>query len=153
MKTLRESIGSAMLRINANPNVAPVVSELMTRFTEISRHVEAHPQTVFADLLHGVGVDKIMSMLAVHSSNNMKTRCSSIMSSIFSNYVDRTYELRTQLDLVDKTCSECVELMLLTQYADDGGNVSWANFSKDVALLIASRAREGPEVGEPVLGH
>ena len=122
----------------------------MTRFTEMGRHVAANPSTVFTDLLQGIADDKTITMLTVTSSHNMKTRCNGIMSAIFSQYVDRTDELRTQLDLVDKTCTECVELMLLTQYGDDSANVSWAQLSKGVAMHIADRARR--EAGPPGIG-
>ena len=79
---------------------------------------------------------------AITSSNNIKTMFNGIMNLVFKTYIDRIDELRSQLKRVESISVEIVELMLMSQYGDTMGNITWSDLSKEIACTMAAMAQQ-----------
>ena len=52
----------------------------------------------------------------------------------FKIYTERIDELRTQINKVESISVDIIELMLVTQYGDNSGNINWAELSKGACV-------------------
>ena len=143
IKMLKEPIATSMIRINAIPGVSPVVTEMMIRFNQLSQGMVSNPTHIFSEILKiPSGLDLLKMVEATTSSNNLKARFNAIMNLVFKTYIDRMDELRSQLKLVESISVDIVELMLVSQYGDTTGNITWSDLSKEIACTMAVVAQQ-----------
>jgi ubiquitin len=141
MRDLRESVGSGSIRILANPGMAPVITVLMEKLGQIATRLAMTPATVFTDMVAQLGLaDLTKVLLCTSTSNNMKVRVGKISDIVFTRDHETLEEVRTQLTKLGDLIQSYIELMLVAQYADEQGNISWANLNKDVAGIMATKA-------------
>ena len=148
VKMLKDKIGTSVIRADTIPGVSPVVTELMVRFKQISQGVVLNPTHIFSEVLAILNVHDMLNMVVgMTSSNNLKARYHAIVDVVFKMYIERIDELRSQINKVESISMDIIELMFVTQYGDNSGNINWAELSKELACTIANKNPQSMAAG------
>lgn len=138
LRDIEDALGTVMLRANAVPNAAPIVGQLCNVFMVYIRDSKAMPTIAFTNKLANIRNDDVIGLLTACTSHNLSTRLKSIASVFFTQQFEVIAEVRKQLAMVEKGCSDALEFVIMSQYGLEGV-VSWTTLTKDVGIHIAQR--------------
>jgi ubiquitin len=144
VRALKEEVGNSIMRLSAQPGQSIGIDRLVRKCSEIGVRMAANPLIV-NDIMGLLTEAAAVKMVAVTSTtNNVKTRFSSIADIVFEDDMEALNELRTCLATCEKMTMSVTELMMVSQFGESStGNVSWADFSakSSGALLEKAMAR------------
>lgn len=140
---IKETVGSALLRVSSNNGATPAITDLANAFSAIIETIDTNPSNVFAKLTEQLDKTTLLEMSGALTSNNPQTKISSMTSIIFKEKIDTLKEVKKQMKMVEGCLSPCVEGMLVAQFGDPAGNISWMDLSKFIIGKISSKPSEG----------
>jgi hypothetical protein len=143
LKSLRETIGTALLRLQADhvqgasPAITMVVNEMVTITADLNRGEVNVALQKFAQLNRGQ-IDAMLKSL-VSLGNNTTAKHKEFAKHYFADHYTRLEELKTQMEYAEDMLLKMAELISFTGLSEDGGrNMSWTN-----AQTMLMRARAG----------
>ena len=109
---------------------------------DILEHQESHPNKIFSHGLTGVDEKDLTPLLNVLTtkSKNTEHKMNYIIRYMFKQRYAELYEAELQVKQSFTALCQATELVLVSQLGDEGGNISWSEFSALVAQEIKSRA-------------
>ena len=143
MRQLKEDIGTSMVRINARPNMAPIITVLMNKFMVVGQAIAEAPKTVATAMMNSCSFDVLSSLVDdVVGNANVKTRLISMSETLYKAENDEMFELETQIKTVKKLMAYTTEAMLVAEFGDQGGNIQWVNFSAGAKEVLKQKAED-----------
>ncbi len=98
--------------------------------------------TVMHDVYKVMSTEDIKKFMEVMTANtnNMNHRLNNICKLLFKQDFHNINNMRTMMTITEQLLTQVCELMLVHHYADNNGNISWSNMTKDVTNAIAESA-------------
>ena len=137
LKSIRDNIMMTTLRFD-NAQKAPSITTISGKFKQLIDLCNNKGDKAFSDALTTMSKDEISKVIkAIGTTNNAKTRLKAIKDVIFKGDWVEMSELKTQIEMVEKSCLDCVELMLTSQYGDDAGSIGWLGLMDEMTKKIS----------------
>ena len=117
-RVLREEVGTLMLVAGV---LCTPIGQLVQNLGEVSLRLSDRPQQVMTEMLAGMDVAKLGRLLELTAvSNNTSTRILALARTIFDRSFDELEEVSLQVSKSREVCVGYAELMMLSQYGDEG---------------------------------
>jgi hypothetical protein len=146
LKSLRETIGTALLRLQADhvqgasPAITMVVNEMVTISGDLNRGEVNVAHQKLAQLNRGQ-IDAMLKSL-ISLGNNTAAKHKEFAKHYFADHYTRLGELKTQMEYAEDMLLKMAELISVTGLSEDGGqNMSWTNAQ---TMLMRARAGAAP---------
>ena len=137
LKSIRDNIMMSTLRFDSAQK-APSITTISGKFKQLIDLCNNKGDKAFSDALTTMSKDEISKVIkAIGTTNNAKTRLKVIKDVIFKGDWVEMSELKTQIEMVEKSCLDCVELMLTSQYGDDAGSIAWVGLMDEMTKKIS----------------
>ena len=144
IKDIKEVLGVSLLRMNAKPNISPVIDAVKVEITTIGARVEEKRSDVMDLLMEQLTDDQLSLLLEVpNKSAKVETRCDDVAAIVFGMNLDSMDELKTQAVAAKRALTLCIQMGMLTCFSDNFGNISWADMIKLIGVKIKQRALNG----------
>jgi ubiquitin len=141
IRSLKEELGSTMLRLNAMPGMSPIIEVAKRHALQVCRLMDADPSSIMNRMIGHLSDNDIGKMLEVPgASNKLETRVAGATDIIFKDALENLRELHTQTSAAEALLSVSVQMAIYAQFSDQTAQVSWTDFSKLFGQIIRERA-------------
>ena len=124
LKNIRDNIAMTTLRSDSSQKALSILT-ISGKFKQVIDLCNNQGDAAFTSSLATTMTKEEASkvMKAISTRNNVRTRLKVITDVIFKGDWVAMSELKSQIELVEKSCLDCVELLLASQYGEDPENL------------------------------
>jgi ubiquitin len=139
MATLRESIGTMAIRVQANPSEA--TRRFVERITMAARLVVDSPDTAMTNCFQLMSVADLKALNeSIAGNNNVDYKVGVLMKRLFREDISLIGELKTQFALIESAMRDCTYLAVLSDFGDVDGNTNWISYGRALTQQIINRS-------------
>jgi hypothetical protein len=147
LATMRTEIGTSMLVLQQS--TSRELLDTRDRILQMTQEIDRYRGTVFTRFLQTLSLPTIQELhgnLSETPSTKVDSRYALISKELFRGSLVQLALLRQQISTSEQLMKEMTKLVLLSDYADDSGNMSWKKLTTDImAVSTQKAARAGAE--------
>ena len=147
LNLLKEELEMSLFRIATHKNMSPVIDTVVQQ-VESLKEALLNETFKIEDMLKNLSVKELQALLssAVSSGTRPEGRCKAVGDIVLSSATNRLKELSKQAEISHKMLTAIVNLIFLTNMADDYSNIKWSTFVTTVSNTIKDKvAQDGSE--------
>lgn len=130
-KSLEDEIGTSILRIQAQPNASPAISQAITALVHLVA-LAKNEKSSGTEILNNLNMKELKQLLSVSSSaSKADAKCKGMAEVVFANAVASLQELERQTALTNKALKLGINYYLMRKFSDDNGNILWTTALND----------------------
>ena len=130
-KSLEDEIGTSILRIQAQPNASPAISQAITALVHLVA-LAKNEKSSGTEILNNLNMKELKQLLSVSSSSSKAdAKCKGMAEVVFANAVASLQELERQTALTNKALKLGINYYLMRKFSDDNGNMLWTTALND----------------------
>mmetsp|Transcript_145049 Transcript_145049/g.205281 ORF Transcript_145049/g.205281 Transcript_145049/m.205281 type:complete len:693 (-) Transcript_145049:25-2103(-) len=130
-KSLEDEIGTSILRIQAQPNASPAISQAITALVHLVA-LAKNEKSSGTEILNNLNMKELKQLLSVSSSaSKADAKCKGMAEVVFANAVASLQELERQTALTNKALKLGINYYLMKKFSDDNGNILWTTALND----------------------
>ncbi len=120
------------MRLN-NINPTNNIMTVVTKVQSIMRRMST-TKMIMMDVFKSMETDDIRQYMEVltTNSNNLSVRFNNLSKVLFRQDYNNINSMRTLLTVAEQLLGHVTETMIVYNYCDNSGNVSWSNMVKDL---------------------
>ena len=138
MRELREVIGAGIIRARENPGAHMIIQNTLTGMNTLAGRLE-EPDLLIA-LLRDARADFSKLIATLTTSNNQGVRIQKLASQVFTHPFEECDELEIQISKVREVARAYIEMMVVMEYCDDAGTISWSRLTERLSRALVEGA-------------
>ena len=138
---LEENINSTIARIEAQ-SPSPFVIEVIGLFKVVLKSVNENPDTVFQEAIKVMSVQQLKRVQLTMHTGNVDFKVGTLSKEFFNKAFVIIETQRRQQDLLQRTMSDCMHLMLVTELGSEDASISWAGITKLLVNEIEEKCKK-----------
>ena len=136
VKQVEEELNTMILRINSQPNVSPMITEVVKRVLVVFKGAN-DPNIAPSQTISDFNVGSLKLLLKVQGcSTKVEGKCKKMADIVFGEVVNGLQELTKQTEMATKCLRSVLHVYLLKKFSDSNGNIDWDKFTTEVANVL-----------------
>ena len=151
MSDLRDEIGMTMLRLQNNNAQIPTIMNTMNLITQANVSSQTNPNSVVTNLLarNETTVEQLKTLSNSTHNGNLEHKVRAFVKVILQAQHAQIEEMKKQINMTSTAMENMGELLLLTQFADEDGGISWTRYNKLILDIIEAKSTPPPPAPAP----
>ena len=136
VKQVEEELNTMILRINSQPNISPMITEVVKRVLVVFNGAN-DPNIAPSQTISDFNVGSLKLLLKVQGcSTKVEAKCKKMADIVFGDVVNGLQELTKQTEMATKCLRSVLHVYLLKKFSDSNGNIDWDKFTTEVANIL-----------------